>query len=554
MNSVVSQQSMELKDFLAILRRRKLHFTIPFVFIALAGLALAFGLPPVYRSEATILIEKQNIPDELIQTTVTGYVEERIKSLQERLLTVDSLWRIANTQDLYPGERTRENRKDIITRMRESIFVEMVSVKANDPGSGKQSTATIAFTVAYESGLPQDTKNVTEELSSLFLQENRKARSTQAANVSNFLEMEASRLSKEIEELEVKLALFKQEQKDQLPELWDVNVKLFEKAESNIGTAEQQIRSYQDTINALQAELAITNPYQDLQTAAGQKIQAPAERLKALMAEYLRLSSTYNPNHPDVIKMRGEIKSLESQTGGRASSIHKLFGELTRQQAELMSARQKYSNEHPDVRKLKQSVATLETKLSEMQLSGSQGSTQLAVAPDNPRYVSLKTQLSAAQGNLKAERVKLVQLNQKMTEYERRLFQTPTVERDYKSLARDYENARKKYQELRDKQREARLAEQLEGGSQAEKLIIIQPAFLPVTPDKPNRLGIALLSCFLAFAGGVGSVSVAEYMDHTIRGSRGIIDVFGAPPLVVVPLIRQSRNSGRSRDLAIDKA
>ncbi|MEN8133513.1 MAG: hypothetical protein ABFS45_25780 [Pseudomonadota bacterium] len=459
------------------------------------------------------------------------------------MLTLDSLWRIANSQDLYPGERTRENRKDIVTRMRESIFVDMVDVKTNDPGSGKQSTATIAFTVAFESGTPQDAKNVTEELSSLFLQENRKARSTQAADVSNFLEAEADRLNKEIVGLEKKLARFKQEHKDQLPELLDVNVKLFEKAESDIGNTEQQIRGFQDTINALQAELAITNPYQDIQTATGQKIQAPAERLKVLMAEYLRLSSTYNPNHPDVMKMRNEIRSLESQTGGRTSGVHKLFGELTRQQAELMNARQRYSNEHPDVKKLKQSVAMLEAKLNEMQLPGLPSSTQLLVAPDNPRYVSLKTQLSAAQGNLKAERAKLVQLNQKMAEYERRLFQTPAVERDYKSLARDYENARKKYQELKDKQRQARLAEQLEGGSQAEQLIIIQPAFLPITPDKPNRLGIALLGCFLAFAGGVGSVSVAEYMDHTIRGSRGIIDVFEAPPLAVIPLIRQSRNS-----------
>lgn len=554
MNSAVSQQAMELRDYLIILRRRKVHFAVPFVFIALAGLALAFGLPPVYRSEATILIEKQDIPDDLIQTTVTGYIEERIKSLQERLLTLDSLWRIANTLDLYPGERTRDNRKDIITRMRENIFVDMVGVKTNDPGSGKQSTATISFTVAFESGIPQDAKNVTEELSSLFLEENRKSRSAQAADVSNFLEVEAKRLNKEISELETKLALFKQEQKDQLPELWDVNMRLFEKAESDIDKSEQQTRIFQDTINALQAELSITKPYQDLQTASGQRIQAPSERLQVLMTEYLRLSSTYNPNHPDVIKMRNEIRVLESQTGGRTSSVHKLFGELTRQQAELMNARQKYSNDHPDVKKLKQSVATLKSKLSAVQLSGTPSSTQLLVAPDNPRYVSLKTQLSAAQGNLKAERAKLAQANRKRAEYERRLFQTPTVERDYKSLSRDYENARKKYQELRDKQRQARLAEQLEGGSQAEQLIIIQPAFLPSTPDKPNRLGIALLGCFLAFAGGVGFVSVAEYMDHTIRGSRGIIDVFEAPPLAVIPLIKQSRNSGKNRNLAIDKA
>jgi len=552
-SSDVMQQPMELREYIVILRRRKVHFVIPFILILLVGLALAFGLPPVYRSEATILIEKQEIPVDLIQTTVTGYVEERIKSLTERLMTVDNLWKIANAQDLYPGERSRENRGEIVTRMRESIFVEMVDVKTNDPGSGKQSSATIAFTIAFEANTPEHAKSVAQELTSLFLEENRKSRSEQATQVSGFLEAEASRLNTEISELEAKLAIFKQEQKDQLPELWDVNMRLFESTEGDINNTDGQIRTIQDTINALQAELAITSPYQDIETGTGQKIQAPAERLKGLMAEYLRLSSVYSSDHPDLRKMRNEIAALESQTGG-GGSISKLFAELSRQRALLLNARQKYSAEHPDVKKLSQSVAVLEAKLSTMQVSGSSSSTKLIVDPTNPRYVSLKTQLDAALGNLKVERAKLLQLKEKLSEYERRLFQTPTVERDYKTLSRDYENAREKYQELKEKQLQARLAVQLEAGSQAEQLIVIQPAFLPGLPERPNRLGIALLAGFFAFAGGVGSVSVAEYMDRTIRGSRGIFAIFEAPPLAVIPLIREKRNFGKKRRSAFNKA
>jgi capsular polysaccharide biosynthesis protein len=59
-------------------------------------------------------------------------------------------------------------------------------------------------------------------------------------------------------------------------------------------------------------------------------------------------------------------------------------------------------------------------------------------------------------------------------------------------------------------------------------------------------LGIALLSGFLAFSGGIGSVSVAEYLDQTIRGSRGIIAVFQAPPLAVIPLI-QVKGKGKKK-------
>ena len=65
-------------EYLAILKRRKWFFIIPFVAIVAASTAFAFALPPVYKATATILVEKQEIPTELIQTTVTGYVQERI--------------------------------------------------------------------------------------------------------------------------------------------------------------------------------------------------------------------------------------------------------------------------------------------------------------------------------------------------------------------------------------------------------------------------------------------------------------------------------------------
>ncbi len=550
MNQLGQQTTLEVSDYLRIMRRRKLQFFLPFILLLSAGIGLAFGLPPVFRSNATILIERQEIPVDLVQTTVTGFVEERIKGITERLLTYDNLWNIAEQQNLYPGERTIENRGDIVRRMRESIFVEMVDVKANDPGTGKQSTATIAFTVAFEASTPEESQRVANELATLFLEANRKSRSEQATEVAAFLESEAKRLNKEITDLEAKLAIFKQEERDRLPELIDMNVRLYEKTEGEIASTETTIRSIQDNINAVGAELAITKPNLDPTGADGQTIQSPVARLRFLMAEYLRLSSVYNPNHPDLTKMRREIDSLEKQTGS-TSGASALFTQAATLKAQLSQARQKYTEAHPDVKKLNQSVASTEAKIRA--IAASVSAQDLGIAPDNPRYVSLKTQLNAAEGNLMVEKTKLTQLQAKLEEYEKRIYQTPSVERDYNILARDYENARNKYRELKDKQLQARLAEQLESGSQAERFTIIQNALLPGLPERPNRLGIALLSGFLAFSGGIGSVSVAEYMDRTIRGSRGVMAVFHAPPLAVIPLIPKKAKGKSKRDLVANK-
>src|SRR4029077_7239838 len=110
------------------------------------------------------------------------------------------------------------------------------------------------------------------------------------------------------------------------------------------------------------------------------------------------------------------------------------------------------------------------------------------------------------------------------------LFQTPVVERNFKSLSRDYENAQTKYAELTKKQIEAKLAQQLESGKTAERFVLSSSPNLPASPDSPNRIGIILLGGLLAFAAGLGCVTVVEHQDKTIRSTRAIADIMGAPP------------------------
>ena len=61
------------------------------VLVPLVGLII--GLPNVYESSATILIERQQIPDELVKSTVTGPLEMRLSSINAQVLSRPSLIR-----------------------------------------------------------------------------------------------------------------------------------------------------------------------------------------------------------------------------------------------------------------------------------------------------------------------------------------------------------------------------------------------------------------------------------------------------------------------------
>jgi succinoglycan biosynthesis transport protein ExoP len=85
------QYQLTIKDYLEIARRRWLYFVAPFLLIFAISIVVAILLPPVYRSSGTILIESQQIPDELIRSTVTGYADERIQVIQQLVMTRDNL-------------------------------------------------------------------------------------------------------------------------------------------------------------------------------------------------------------------------------------------------------------------------------------------------------------------------------------------------------------------------------------------------------------------------------------------------------------------------------
>jgi succinoglycan biosynthesis transport protein ExoP len=81
-------------DYLAIIKRRRWQFIVPALLIFVAATLAALLIPPTYRSSATILIEQQEIPQDLVRTTVTSYAAERVQVISYRVLTTAKLGEI----------------------------------------------------------------------------------------------------------------------------------------------------------------------------------------------------------------------------------------------------------------------------------------------------------------------------------------------------------------------------------------------------------------------------------------------------------------------------
>lgn len=534
MNVQAQKNIIPIGDFMGILRRRKVQFVVPVIIISAIAAALAFGLPAVYRSAATILVEAQEIPHELVQSTVTSYAAERIQVISQRIMTRTNLSEIVERFDLFPQERAEGKNDDIIQKMRENINVRMVSADVVDPRSGRSGQATIAFELSFDSVKPESARDVASELASLYLSENQKLRTEKAETTSVFLAEEADRLRKQIADYEEKLASFKEKNVGRLPELMQMNLDLMNRTDREREDTERQVAMLQERKAYLESQLAQIEPNTGT---------SPAAKLRDLRTEYLTAAAQYSKDHPRIGRLRREIEALEKQTGFVDES-RLIADQVLAVRAELSSAREKYSADHPTVARLEKQLASLESSLK---ASASANGVLTAIPPDNPAYISIQTQLEAANLSIRSEIEKRARVKEKLAEYESRLVQIPRVEQEYLLLKRDYESAVGKFSDIKQKLLQAEIAEQLEKESKGERFSLIDPPQLPDKPIKPNRLGIFLLGMLLSLGGGLGMATFAEYTDKTIHGVRSIVSVLTSPPLAIIPRFISPSSVGGSR-------
>jgi uncharacterized protein involved in exopolysaccharide biosynthesis len=532
-----------LRDSLEMLWRRRLPLVSAMVALWLLTIALAVGLPARYRSSAVILIEQQEIPPDLVRSTVTSYADQRIQVISQRVMTTSNLMEIIKKFDLYPEDRRIEPLEVVLERMRDDIGMEMVSADVVDPRSGRAVQATIAFTLSYEYESPRLAQTVANELVSLYLNENLKTRTAMAVETSNFLREEAEKLGATLAQLESELAQFKEGNVGRLPELLQVNLELMDRTEREMLEVERQIQMLEERRVYLESELEQVEPQTAVYAQTGERILSSNDRLRELETSYVSLSSRYSDEHPDVIRVKRELAALAEDVDRQATD-QLLASRLEAAKADLAAAQKAYTAAHPDVRALSRLVDDLEAALRKARPGIA---IQQNHAPNNPAYVQLQARLEAATGELLSLRTREQELRGRLEEFELRLTETPQVERRYRELSREHANALAKYQEVKAKQLEAELSESLEADRKGERFTLIEPPLLPEEPASPNRMAIFLIGTLLSLGGGIGAAAVGENLDNTVRGRRGIEEVLRVRPLSVIPEILTPADEQRRR-------
>jgi polysaccharide chain length determinant protein (PEP-CTERM system associated) len=490
----MDRPSKSLSEYIVILKRRKWSLLLPALVIFAVSAAMAVILPPVYKSTSTILIEEQEIPADFVMATVTSFAEQRLQSIYQRIMSTSRLLDIINHFNLYPDLKDKMTTDQIVQQMRKSIRLDTISAEIVDRRTGRPSTATIAFTLTYEGkGVPEKVQRVANVLASLFLEENLQVRERQTKETTQFLEDEMGKLKVQLDRIESKIADFKAEHINELPEVFEVNMQSLYTIERSIEGMNEQLRSLKEREGYLQTQLANIAP--------NEKLNEDVRRLRELEMQLSNLQTRFTDAYPDVIKTKAEIAKLK----GRIDAAR----------------------------------------------SRPEGG---GFRPDNPAYITLASQLASTQADIDSVKRHIAELQVKGEMYRRRIEATPKVEEHYKSLLIERNNTQAKYDDLMRKYMEANVAHGLEQEQKGERFTLIDPARLPEKPYKPNRLAIVMIGLILGVAGGVATVSVQEFTDHSVRSAEELSLETALPVLAGIPEIVTPADLKRKKKMLLIKA
>ncbi len=480
----MEENLMTLHDYLAIIQRRKWHLTLPAMGVMLVAVVVALVLPPTYKSTATILIEEQEIPADFVKASITSYAQQRIQTINQRIMSSTRLLDIINRFDLYRDLRDQQPAEEIVNRMRSSAKLEMINADVIDPRTGRPSEASIAFTLSYQGqDKPHKIQQVASILTTLFLEENLRARVQQTQETATFLEAEMKKVKNSLDSLEDRIAVFKKKNINTLPELLQTNIQNLSNTERSIQMLQEQVRSQKEREGYLQTQLVSMAP-----------LEENKKRLDELRIQLLQLKSRFTDEYPDVIKAKAEIAHLERQMGAAKTSPN---------------------GQQP--------------------------------AANNPAYVTLASQLASIQAEIPSTNAQIKVLTVKALKYRRLIDETPRVEETYRKLTTERNNTQAKFDDLMRKVMEARVSQGLEKEQKGERFTLIDPARLPEKPFKPNRLAIALIGLVLGAGAGVGAAALGEFSDTSIHSARHLMSATKFPVLAMVPSIATVGDLSRRR-------
>lgn len=510
----ITRRALDVEDYIDIVRRHKGWIFGPFLFCLVASVVGVFLWPDIYESQAIVKITPQQIPPDMVQSSLNQQMYDRIMSMEQSIESRAVLTTMINNFGLYQRERNREPIEDVIDQMKHDIKISMI---ANDL-SASRSVPAFAVKFSYEDR--HKAQQVVNDLVTRFIDENQHYQSTGTYETTKFFQDELDQSKKALEEIENKLAHFREQHNGQLPDQVQANMSSLTAVQTQVAAAdaeisranadklqmENQIRIYRDQIEQLKKTPASMD--QAAVEHRNEKL-AEAERDVQQLEDQLRqLRQRYTESYPDIKVAEGRLKIAQDKR----------------------DALQKQDVDEKKADDQKRNDATAAPR---------------ALSPQTlDRIRALEAAASQQQAAVQAKEMEIEDVNKgikRATDMIKTLTshieEVPLGEKEYDDLLREQSIKKEEYEQLQARLEKAQISEEMQNRNQGERLEILDPGTLPQNPSQPKRPMVIGIGAGVGLLLGIVFAGAREMKDTALKNLKDVraytqMAILGSIPLL----------------------
>ena len=483
---------LTVADAKRVFRRYWWILPISSVLLSSLGYVATKVLPKRYTSQTMVLVDQPQVSTKLIDPVVTDDLNRRLATMQEQILSRTRLEPIIEHFNLYSADRGRVHMDDLIERLRGAIAIKPVESMQGTGGRGLP-----GFYILATFDNPQLAKDVCTEITSMFLEQSARQTETQATQTKVFLDEQVAEAKKALDAQDEKLAIFKQQHAGALPEQASSTLGMLTNLNSQLEANTQSLSRAQQEKTFNESLLAQEEANWKARQTGAQNLETADQQLGALQDQLTALLAKYTPDHPDVIKLEGQIAELKKRMAEPPKTP-------------TVTASTPSVHEPPQIQQLRAKIRQNDQNIADL----------------TRQQAQIQGQTRQLQGQLQA---------------------MPMVEQQSKEMMRNYQTASAFYEEMLKKSQTSGVQKDLVAGQNSEQFRVYDPPSLPMKPSFPRKMYFVGGGFGGGLALGVGILALLALLDKTIHTEKEAELCLKLPVLTVVPTLAVAGlNSGQA--------
>jgi len=446
--------------------------------VAIAGWGWVYQMPQQYEATARIHVDTNSILRPLMRgLAVQPDINQRVQLMSRTLLSRPNLEKLTRMTDLDLQVQTEKQKEQLFSALKGSISL-----------SGDRRNFSL-YSLSYYHADRDVAKKVVQALITVFVESAMGGKRSDSSDAQSFLDKQITEYESRLVEAEKKLASFKQKHAGVLPGDAGGYYQRLISAKEEHSQARLRLNEMSNRRNELKRQLSGEQPV-FLSSGGGESSSSSLDgRIHTLKAKLDELLSRYTERHPEVVQIRALIESLEEERG-----------------VELEKA---MAGESSDLSGLNQS----------------------------PVYQQMRGMLAEAEASVAELSVRVNEYSRREKELNDMVDRIPAIEAELTQLNRDYEVVSQQHTELLERREAAHISGDVEEQAGDVVFKVIDPPFVPLRPNKPNKLLLNTGVLVVALGIGVGLALLLSILKPVISDRRTLAKVTGLPVLGCVTYI-----------------